>query len=81
MFEGLAPDVVITGIPPARFEYDVLAGVFVGWVHQVGALIARHNAGLGSLTMSTLKLTEHPLGSDPLASWLLHQLIRRSREM
>jgi len=75
IFEGLTPNVVITGIPPARFEYDVLAGVFVGWVHQVAALIARHNAGLGSLTISTLKLTEQPPGADPLASWLLHQLI------
>ena len=79
-FEGLAPDVVIAGIPPARFEYDVAAGVFVGWVHQVAALIASHKAGLGSLLVSTLKLAERPAGDDPVASWLLHQLIATAWE-
>ena len=31
-FETVAPSVVISGVPPARYEHDVLAGVFVGWV-------------------------------------------------
>lgn len=79
-FEGLAPAVVITGIPPARFQYDVLAGVFVGWVHQVASIVARHHAGLGSLLISTLRLTEHAADDDPLASWLLHQLITTAWE-
>ncbi len=79
-FEGLTPSVVITGVPPARFEYDVYAGVFVGWVHQVAALIAHHHAGLGSLLISTLRLTEHPVGADPLADWLLQQLIATASE-
>lgn len=79
-FEGLAPAVVITGIAPARFQYDVLAGVFVGWIHQVASIVARHHAGLGSILISTLKLTEHPADEDPLASWLLHQLITTAWE-
>jgi len=79
-FEGLAPSVVITGIPPARFQYDVLAGVFVGWIHQVASIVARHHAGLGSILISTLKLTEHPADEDPLADWLLHQLVTTAWE-
>ncbi len=79
-FETVAPSVVISGVPPARYEHDVLAGVFVGWVHQVAALVAWHHAGLGSLLVSTLRLTERPVGEDPLADWLLHQLIATAEE-
>lgn len=78
--EGLSPQVVITGLPPARFECDVFAGVFVGWVHQVAALIARHHVGLGSVLISTLDVTGQALGADPVATWLLHQLIATARE-
>ncbi|MBT8239889.1 MAG: hypothetical protein KJN63_01525, partial [Acidimicrobiia bacterium] len=79
-FEALAPDVVIAGIPPARYEYDVWSGVFLGWVHQVAGLIARHYSGLGSVLISTLKLTEQPPGADPVADWLLHQLVATAWE-
>ncbi len=79
-FEGLAPSVVITGVPPARFEHDVLAGVFAGWVHQVAALVVRHHAGLGSVLISTLRLTGQPVGDDPLADWLLHRHIATAWE-
>ncbi|MGA7757370.1 MAG: glycoside hydrolase family 2 TIM barrel-domain containing protein [Ilumatobacteraceae bacterium] len=79
-FEGLTPSVVITGVPPARYEHDVLAGVFVGWVHQVAALVIRHHAGLGSVLVSTLRLTERGVGEDPLADWLLHHLIATAWE-
>ncbi len=79
-FQSLAPSVVIAGIPPARYEYDVWSGVFVGWVHQVAGLIARHNSGLGNVLISTLRLTGQPAGVDPVADWLLHQLIATAWE-
>jgi hypothetical protein len=79
-FEDLTPRVVITGLPPSQFEVDVFAGVFVGWVHQVRAIIARHRAGLGTLTISTMRLTKGPPNADPMATWLLHRLIDVARE-
>jgi hypothetical protein len=75
VFDGLQPGVVITGIPPARFQHAVHAGVFVGWIHQVAALVAHHDVGLGRLLISTLTLTAAGPGADPAATWLLHRLI------
>ncbi len=79
-FEGLRPSVVIRGIPPARFAHDVYAGVFVGWVHQLAAIVARHPQGLGSVVVSTLGLTGQPVDDNPVADWLLRQLIATARE-
>ena len=79
-FEGLRPSVVINGIPPARFAHDVYAGVFVGWVHQLAAIVARHPQGLGSVVVSTLGLTGQPVDDNPVADWLLRQLIATARE-
>ncbi len=75
VFDGLQPNVVITGIPPARFQHAVHAGVFVGWIHQVAALVADHDVGLGRLLISTLTLAADEPGTDPAATWLLHRLI------
>ncbi len=78
--DGLTVDVVVAGVPPARFEHAVYAGVFVGWIHQVNALIVRHDVGLGSVLINTVQLIDPSDRSRPMADWLMHQLIATARE-
>ncbi|HEX8634164.1 MAG TPA: hypothetical protein VF703_08450 [Pyrinomonadaceae bacterium] len=39
-FADLTPEHVITGISPRDFAADVHAGLFVGWLHHIAALVA-----------------------------------------
>ncbi len=79
-FDGIAPQLVISGVPPARYESAVYAGVFVGWIHQMAALLVRHDVGLGSVLVNTLELTGERARELPISRWLLHQLIAMARE-
>jgi hypothetical protein len=64
-WHDVIPQHVITGVP----REDVLAGLFVGWVHMAAALAAR----VESLTVTTFPVV--PPGDSPLRSDLLHRLI------
>jgi hypothetical protein len=74
-FESAAMELrhVIGGIRPEDFG-DVLAGMFVGWVHRSAAYVVRMKVGAGTLTLCTL-----PLGTswrhDPYAASLLRGLV------
>ena len=73
VFAGLMPDLVITGLTPA-VPQDVLAGYYLGWIHDTVALIARVRHGKGAAIICTLPLARSG-GKDPLAEALLGRII------
>jgi hypothetical protein len=74
-FAGLTPDVVITGIKPLEFATNVHAGLFVGWLHRVAALIAEQPYGRGRMMMCTFRLRQH-LPHHPVAALMLQDMLR-----
>src|SRR5690606_17105042 len=48
-FADLTPEAVIVGLTPRDFASSVHAGLFVGWVHQVVALVAERTIDQGRL--------------------------------
>ncbi|PWH16132.1 MAG: glycoside hydrolase family 2 [Anaerolineae bacterium] len=74
-FAGLTPEHVIHGFAPRDFARDVLAGLFVGWIHKPIPTIARRRMGRGVLVVSTFRLREN-LENNPLARFLLAELLR-----
>jgi hypothetical protein len=73
-FADLTPEHVITGISPRDFATDVHAGLFVGWLHHIAALVAERRYGNGRLLISTFRLREH-LTKNPVASIMLCDMI------
>jgi hypothetical protein len=73
-FADLTPEHVITGISPRDFASDVHAGLFVGWLHHITALVAERRYGNGRLLISTFRLREH-LTENPVAAIMLHDMI------
>jgi hypothetical protein len=73
-FADLTPDHVISGLQPREFASDVHAGIFVGWVHHVAALVAERRFGQGRLLISTFRLGERLL-SQPVAAIMVRDLI------
>jgi hypothetical protein len=73
-FADLTPEHVITGISPRDFAADVHAGLFVGWLHHIAALVAERRYGSGRLLISTFRLREHLTG-NPVATIMLHDMI------
>ncbi len=71
-FLDLAPEHVLLGYEPAQAA-DVLAGLYVGWIHATAATVARARAGAGALVLCTLPLLD--AGDDPLAAHLLARLV------
>ncbi|MFO7446271.1 MAG: hypothetical protein R6W90_07885 [Ignavibacteriaceae bacterium] len=69
---GLKPGYVITGIPAENFS-DVLAGMFVGWVHMNSGYIVQMKADEGRLILCTLS-SDQAIGQDPYSSGLLNKL-------
>jgi hypothetical protein len=65
--------IVMKGIPPAKFD-DVLAGMFVGWLHLNSAYIVQMNVGKGKLLLTTLPAVR-AIGSDPFATTLFAALL------
>jgi hypothetical protein len=73
-FADLTPEHVITGISPRDFAADVHAGLFVGWLHHITALVAERRYGSGRLLISTFRLREQ-LKKNPVAAIMLRDMI------
>jgi hypothetical protein len=69
---GTVPDRVLADIAPEHFS-DVIAGMFVGWVHLNSGYLMQMNAGRGKLLVCTFRIADH-IQSDPYASLLLNRL-------
>jgi hypothetical protein len=74
---SIAPNTVITGIPPENFS-DVLAGMYVGWLHLNSAYVVQMNVGQGKLILCTFRIAEN-LSRDAYAATVLEKLIVYSR--
>jgi hypothetical protein len=68
-FSGL----VMRGIPPA-YSDDVLAGMFVGWVHLNSAYVVQVRVGKGKLLLTTIP-RGGSIGRDPIATALFESLV------
>ena len=73
-FAGLTPDVVLQGFSARDFEQDVLAGLFVGWLHKPVPTIAKKRFAHGEMWISTFRLS-HQLTKNPLAAYLFAKLV------
>ncbi len=74
-FERVAPELVLAGLGPWEFAEHVHAGLFVGWIHKLVALIAERRYGTGRLIATTFRLTPGLLGADPVATTLFDALV------
>jgi len=68
-YQPIVPERVLTGPLPE----NILAGLFVGWLHNPAALVARLPIGRGDLIVTTFDLLPH-IGSDPIATLMLNDL-------
>jgi hypothetical protein len=66
---------VLVGLSPRDFASRVHAGLFVGWVHHVVALVAERPVDRGKLMACTFRLREH-LGQHPVATIMMDDMIR-----
>ena len=53
---------------------EVLAGMFVGWVHEPAALLWQFEQGNGTIVMTTFRLAPE---SGPVAATMLQCLLHR----
>jgi hypothetical protein len=74
-FADLTPEAVLVGLTPRDFASRVHAGLFVGWVHHVVALVAERSVGRGHLMACTFRLREH-LDVHPVATTIMDDMIR-----
>ena len=75
-FADLTPETVIVGLSPRDFAANVHAGLFVGWVHHIVALVAERPIDRGRLMICTFQLRDH-LGSHPVATIMMRDMIAR----
>ena len=68
------PKSVLTEIQPENF-HDVLAGMFVGWLHLNSAFIIQMNVGKGKLLLCTFPV-ESSIIYDPFTQTLFRTLIK-----
>jgi hypothetical protein len=68
-YQPIVPERVLTG-PTVE---NIVAGLFVGWLHNPAALVARLPIGKGDLVVTTFDLLPN-IGNDPIATLLLHDL-------
>ena len=73
-YQRVAPDHVLLGYDPVAHRDEVLAGMFVGWLHDPAALAWEFTQGAGRILLTTFRLA--PEGG-PMASALLTALLRR----
>jgi hypothetical protein len=73
-FADLTPEQVIVGLSPRDFAADVHAGLFVGWLHHMVALVAERRIGNGRLLVSTFRLQKH-IGNHPVATLMIEDMI------
>ncbi|RMF00593.1 MAG: glycoside hydrolase family 2, partial [Chloroflexi bacterium] len=74
-FQQVMPNYVLEGFSPAEFEEHVYAGIFVGWVNKMAALIGVRRYGQGQVVLTTFRLLNSPPGDDPVATTLMDSLI------
>ena len=74
-FQRVIPHYVLEGFSPADFEEMVYAGIFVGWVNKMAALIGVRRYGRGQVVLTTFRLLNDRPGDDPVATSLLDGLI------
>jgi len=70
----VAPDHVLLGYDPVKHRDEVVAGMFVGWVHEPAALVWEFGQGQGSVLLTTFRLAPE---SGPVAATMLDCLIDR----
>jgi hypothetical protein len=75
-FADLTPETVIVGLSPRDFAAHVHAGLFVGWLHHVVALVAERSVDRGRLMICTFRLRDH-LGIHPVATLMLRDMVER----
>jgi hypothetical protein len=68
-FQPIVPERVLTGPLPE----NISSGLFVGWLHNPAAIVARLPIGNGDLVVTTFDLLPN-IGSDPIATLMLHDL-------
>lgn len=68
------PRMFLTGISGDHFE-DVLAGLYIGWVHLSSAYVAQVRCGAGKLIVCILPIGQS-CGRDPYSRTLLLRLLR-----
>jgi hypothetical protein len=66
---GLTPAHVIHGFKTEAPD-DVLAGLYLGWIHSTVATVGAFRHGFGSAIVCTFPV----LDDDPLAAWMLARL-------
>lgn len=67
------PDHVLAGYDPRHHREEVVAGMFVGWVHAPAALAWTFPQGAGSITLTTFRVAPE---RGPVATALLDGLIQ-----
>ena len=67
------PKYAITGIQPEQFV-DVLAGMYVGWLHLNSAYLMQMRVGSGKLILTTFNLIQN-YGDDPFTTTLRDELV------
>lgn len=70
--EGARMPYAVRGIPPAQFD-DVLAGLFVGWVHRQAGYVVQMRVGKGKLVVCAIPL-DRTADRDPFSATLLNRL-------
>jgi hypothetical protein len=68
-YQPIVPERVLTG----PLIENIMAGMFVGWLHNPAALVARLPIGRGDLIVTTFDLLPN-VGSDPMATLMLNDL-------
>jgi hypothetical protein len=74
-WEEVLPDHVLLGHDAQRHRDEVLAGMFVGWVHAPAALVWTFPQGHGLVTLTTFRVAP---ASGPLATALLEGLLQQT---
>ncbi len=68
-YQPIVPARVLTG----PLTENIVAGLFVGWLHNPAALVARLPIGKGDLIVTTFDVLPN-IGNDPIATLMLHNL-------
>ena len=75
-FADLTPETVIVGLNPTGFCRQRPFGSVCGLGHHIVALVAERPVDRGRLMICTYRLREH-LGAHPVATIMMHDMIRR----
>jgi hypothetical protein len=74
-FEPLMPAYVLTGFGTWEYKTNVHAGMFVGWIHKVAALLVEQAYGKGKLVLTTFRFAPESFGINPVATTLWDALL------